>query len=97
MIVKVVNDLWITSDILFSPLDGRTQQVFRFTNTARDATVMGRAAAENVRQFVQARVPKFNDASGKQSVLEFEVEPSDSPKGLFVVHGRQEVSVESEG
>jgi len=92
VIVKVVNNFWITGDILFYTLDGRMQEVFRFTNTPKDATVFGRSTAETVRQFVQHRVKNVPD----RKPLNFQVEPSDNPRGLWVVHGTQEVDVESE-
>jgi hypothetical protein len=97
VIVKLVNNFWITGDVLFFMHAGRTEEVFRFTNSAGDATVFARAVAENVRGFVEHQVRNMPSATGSWAAgLSFKVEPSDNPSGLWVVHGTQEVDVESE-
>jgi hypothetical protein len=36
------------------------------------------------------------DSAGRKLVVNFKVEPSATPSGLWVIHGRQEAEVDSE-
>jgi hypothetical protein len=91
--VKIVNHFWVAADILVYTPNGATQEVFRLVNSAKDASVFGRQAAETVMQFYGLRA----NAISKAFPISFKVVPSEEPnKGLWVVYGRQEAEIDPE-
>lgn len=93
MKVKVVNHFWVGGDIVIALATGATQEVLRLVHSKVEASTFGRATAANVMSFVESRV---NSRQGNNPVVKFTVEPSETPRGLWVIHGVQEVEIESE-
>jgi hypothetical protein len=89
--VKFINHFWVGTDILVYP-NGATQEVFHLVNSAKDASAFGRNNAKNVMQFFGLRA---NNVSG-QTPITFAIVESEFPKGLWIVHGKQEVEIDSE-
>lgn len=94
--IKVVNDFWITGDILVMLPNGPAHETLRLTSTSADATKFGRKSAQAVAQFIAGHLETVYDSLGRPIDIIFKPEPSETVKGLWVVRGTQEVEVDPE-
>jgi len=91
--VPVRNDFWVAGDFVITLQTGATQEVLRLVHSPDEASCFGSSTAETIREFVDRRV---NSRPGKNPPVIFEVEASTRPQGLWIVHGIQEVEIDSE-
>lgn len=95
--LKVVNSFWVAGDILVIVPQGNTQEVFRLASNDMDATNFGRRTAEWVAKLMESRIQQLQAAYGRDANTKFDVVPSPTKPGLWVVRGTQEVDVDPEG
>lgn len=93
MNVKVVNHFYVAGDFLITMATGASQEVLRLVTTPEDASAFGQATAHSVKDFVESRM---NNRPGKNPPIIFKVDPSERPKGLWIVHGIQEVLIDDQ-
>lgn len=93
MFVRVENHFWVAGDFQITLATGATQEVLHLVHAKEEASTFGLETATNIRDFVSRRV---NSRQGSNPVIKFELEPSERPQGLWVIHGIQEVEIDAE-
>ncbi len=93
MLVRVENHFWVAGDFQITLATGATQEVLHLVHTKEEASTFGHQTATNIKEFVSSRI---NSRQGKNSVIKFELERSESAQGLWVIHGIQEVEIDAE-
>ena len=83
---------WVAGDVLINTATGATQEVLRLVHSSSEASTFGEQTATNVMNFVASRVNNLQS----RNPVKFEIEPSEVPQGLWVIHGIQGVEVDNE-